>query len=272
MDDSTKKTEPWWKRLVGLLWYVAGVLSIVLGLIANLLVTGRSIKAVFWDEVVVQCPTQTFTHEQLIFGTYSPPADRVLRVYVHPDDGTGNYWTQIPRTGPGGAFSFSVRLGNECWRDMLGRPPLDYDVFVALSKPNTELPGTEQNSFELQKGRDFSRWLSDEGATAVDHCRITRFAERGECAFLPRIVHPVVPANPCENTKIDGDFELTWEPALQQWVELWKRGNEVPRHPNSFRESGYRFDQLDTGVYQVKVKKQKEDPCEASVWVEVVKP
>ena len=98
---------------------------------------------------------------------------------------------------------------------------------------------------------------------------ITRHAEK-VCSFIPRILHPAVPTNPCDRATVDGEFELKWEPARKLWVELWRQGREVPGYPNGFQENGTRF-QLESGVYEVKVKEEKESRCDASLWIEVVK-
>lgn len=272
MDNPKSASEGHKGRNLGrILWFAIGVFATLLSLVINTLNTGRSIAGLFYDEISVWCPPETFSYEQVCFGTYTPPKNRVLWIYVHPRDGTDCYWPQIPRTEPGGSWSFPVRLGNPCWRNMSGQSPLTYDVFVALSKPNAKLPGREGTVFHIASGEDFARKLRDEGARAVKHVTITRYADK-PCGFIPRIIQPVVPANPCENVIVHGEFELKWEPTRKMWVELWEEnGAAVPGYPNIFRESGARF-QLETGLYEVKVKESEKSRCGASLWIEVVRP
>ncbi len=153
---------------------------------------------------------------------------------------------------------------------MIGQSPLTYDVFVALSKPNSKLPGKQDTALQVTAGIDFSEKLFDEGATAVKHVTITRHAEK-KCSSIPRIVQPVVPQKACENAEVKGELKLEWEPARKMWVELWQHGQEVPGYPNGFRESGSHF-QLQTGLYQLKVREYRESRCDASIWIDVVKP
>jgi len=241
----------------------------LLSLAINLWNTGQWIKMRLADEVSISCPTNTSSNEQLVFGTYAPKANRKLWLYVHPNDRTDNYWIQNIRTEPGGLWSFPVRLGNRCWRNMIDKSPLKYDVFVGLSKLGTKLPGTDATPLQVASGVDFAQKLLAEGATAVTHCAITRHT-KPVCSSIPRILQPVVPTDPCENVTVDGEFELRWEPARKLWVELWLGGHEVPGYSHAFRQSGTRF-QLESGLYQVKVKENQQSRCDASLWIDVVK-
>jgi hypothetical protein len=254
---------------VGSVLGTLATLSTIFG--TNIVRTTGWIRGLFFDEVTVACPpTEISSHRQILFGTYSPPTDRLVRVYVHPRDGELNYWSQFPLTEPGGAWSFEASFGNAFWHDMLGRSPLRYEVFVALFKKAKNLPGSESLPLVVDEGTDFATWLKSRGATAVATCVVTRRGEEG-CNFTPRITSPVPPDNPRTLVEVSRDLVLSWEPKRKLWVELWRRGREVAAYPHNFYDNPMGVS-LETGIYEFRLKETKASRCEASVWFEVVDP
>lgn len=253
------------------------VVGSVIGMIAtlftifgtNIVRTTGWIHGLFYDEVTVACPpTEISSHKHILFGTYTPPAARLVRVYVHPRDGELNYWSQFPVTEPGGAWSFEATFGNAYWHDMIGRSPLRFDVFVALFKNAKNVPGSESVPLVIEEGVDFGAWLQSKGATTVATCAVIRRDEEG-CNFTPRITSPSPPENPRALSRVSREVILSWEPNRKLWVELWRRGREVPGYPRSFYDNPMRVS-LETGIYEFRVKETKESRCDASVWFEVV--
>jgi hypothetical protein len=252
-------------------------LGSVLGMLAtlftifgtNIVRTTDWIRGLFFDEITVACPpTEISSNKQILFGTYAPPADRLVRVYVHPRDGELNYWSQFPVTEPGGAWSLEAYFGNAFWHDMAGRSPLRYEVFVALFKKAKNVPGNESGPLVVDEGTDFAAWLKSKGATAVSTCVVTRRDEEG-CNFTPRITSPVPPDNPRTLVEVSRDIVLSWEPKRKLWVELWRHGREVATYPRNFYDNPMRVS-LETGIYEFRVKETKGSQCGTSMWFEVV--
>jgi hypothetical protein len=252
------------------------VLGTVVGVVAtlctvfgtNIIRTTDWFRRLFLDEVTVACPlTEISSHKHILFGTYSPHTSRLVRVYIHPRDGQFDYWSQFPATEPGGAWSFEATFGNAYWHDMIGRSPLRYDVFVALFKDAKSVPGSESAPLVISEGVDFKTWLESNGATAVATCAVTRRDEEG-CNFTPKIISPVPPENPRAFSKVSRDVVLSWEPNRELWVEIWRRGREVPEYPRNFYANPMRVS-LEPGIYELRVKETKVSQCQASVWIEV---
>lgn len=251
---------------------LVGVVSILLTLITAATYLWRSWDWVWLlvaDEVTISCPREIFYHEHTLFGTHSPPEARVVRLYVHPRDGARPraYWLQRPITEPGGAWSFVAGFGNPFWHDMIGQPPLTYEVVAALFKREQDVVGTPSAPIEVAEGKDVSSVLKKSGATHVAKCEVVRRAEKG-CTFLPRIVSPVPPGDPRTRPQVRRSITFSWEPDRPLWMELWRGGREVPAYPQGFRDNHVRAS-LEPGIYELKVKEVEESRCDASVWFEV---
>jgi hypothetical protein len=148
-------------RVAGVIWGLVGATVTVVAFLGYMAAAGKKFRTLFVDQVTISRTVPViYSYKYTIFGTFSPPRDRLVRLYIHPHDGTRpiKFWMQPPVTEAGGSWQFEARFGNPFWHDMVGRSPLKYDVFAGLFKRGTKIPGSKSGPIEIEEGEDFGQW------------------------------------------------------------------------------------------------------------------
>jgi len=99
------------------------------------LIWNSVIKPAYLPSVTIECQPKIYSHEQVVFGTYTPAReDYQVRLYVHPEDNLNKYYLQDRRweSHLRGTWADWARFGNPEGKDMTKPLPLHFRVFAAL--------------------------------------------------------------------------------------------------------------------------------------------
>lgn len=229
----------------------------------------------FFPSVTILCSPKIYSHEQVVFGNYSPAREGYqVRVYVYPEDKTNKYWLQDQtwETTPNGTWADLARFGNPWGIDMKKPPPLNFRVFAVLIKSEDviKLPAFGQQEPWIIKNsdKDFLDSLMKAGAKAVSTpYKLERLPE-DICHSIPNItsinkkeyitmrMKPLNVASP---------VRLHWEPNIPMYVEVRKGGVKIL---GDYMGSDVELP-LEPGTQEIKVKPKDDYYCSASIWLDV---
>ena len=195
-----------------------------------------------------------------------------IATYVSPEDGQDWYWLQPGFADiNGGTWTLTARFGNPFGKGHTAGRVLSFVIYVVMCEEARalSLPGGDKRAVYARTPEEFERKLSDAGVVAFKRGRIVRQTEK--CIHrMPSIVSPAQPDNLLDTAELDSLVTFKWAPN-GGCAELYKDGELRTKESEQIRTAGSGIKlNLESGLYEFKIKEAPQSECESTVWFKVV--